>query len=693
MNNIYNQNFWFGVVEDRKDPEKLGRCKVRIFGYHTKDIDVLPTEDLPWAIPITPITSASTSGVGTAPVGPVEGTWVVGWFLDGEEKQQPAIFGTIAGKPEKNADVKTITTNLKARAGEVVLSSSGAVVVDSSGNPISTGYATDTQNVGTDTNIIPAVGPHPKNPTQNPAGPLNDTKLANQEGFVDPNKIYPKIDYDGLPDTNKLAAENKTHKYFTTKIQNRKSNIEIASSSSTWEEPASAYNTVYPYNQVIETEAGHVVEFDNSPNAERIHIYHKKGTYIEIDVNGSMVRKVVGDNYEVCDRNGYVYVKGAYNVTVGGTTKILVENNAEIEVNGDLNVTGHGSTLVQSATTVQVVADDVKVSGKSSLQLTSDGPVNIQGSSITMNAKSGAFAAKASKELALQSGAASTASIKGGLELLLDATTVKTKMGSITISASKLPVYDPPEEKQVSANNASVSSLTRPESSENIFLGDGEEKEAAALAKKRLNAGDTKETTILSQSVSTEVDNTPGPSIAGVAVDNSEFGNYATFPESLKLSKYIYLGDVTTKTSATSCSLQEQNGLTKAQIVGNLKYLSVNIIDKIKEKYPDMVITSGFRSESVYGASSSDHNVGKAVDLQFNSHSFKDYYSIAEWIKNTLPYKQVLLEYAARPAGTISWIHVAASSDDVKSAMPFGTLANHSTNAPGRQNAFVNLLS
>ena len=85
-----NENFmglggflWFsGVVEDRQDPEKLGRCKVRIFGYHTDDLSVLPTKDLPWATPMMPITSASTSGVGTAPIGPVEGTWVVGWFLD-----------------------------------------------------------------------------------------------------------------------------------------------------------------------------------------------------------------------------------------------------------------------------------------------------------------------------------------------------------------------------------------------------------------------------------------------------------------------------------------------------------------------------------------------------------------------------------------------------------------------------------
>ena len=48
--------WWAGVVEDRKDPLKLGRCRVRCLGYHTDDRSQLPTEDLPWAHPLLPIT-------------------------------------------------------------------------------------------------------------------------------------------------------------------------------------------------------------------------------------------------------------------------------------------------------------------------------------------------------------------------------------------------------------------------------------------------------------------------------------------------------------------------------------------------------------------------------------------------------------------------------------------------------------
>jgi hypothetical protein len=96
--------WFFGVVEDRNDPSKLGRVRVRAYGYHTDSKDQIPTENLPWAIPLNGVDSASVSGVGTSPTGMVEGTWVVGFFLDGDRAQEPAIIGTIAGAPSEAAE-------------------------------------------------------------------------------------------------------------------------------------------------------------------------------------------------------------------------------------------------------------------------------------------------------------------------------------------------------------------------------------------------------------------------------------------------------------------------------------------------------------------------------------------------------------------------------------------------------------
>ena len=343
---------------------------------------------------------------------------------------------------------------------------------------------------------------------------------------------------------------------------------------------------------------------------------------------------------------------------------------------------------MQAAQTVQIVGDDIKVSGKSSVQITSDGPVNIQGSSITLNAKTGAFAAKAAKEVALQAG--TTASVKGGLELLLDAATVKTKMGSIQVSSTKLLVPTPPEVK--SPTPVIIKDSVRPDSPESIFLGDSLEKSAETFTAARIKNNeittDVGDLTTLSRDNTTEKSSAGTQSIRPTNVDTSEFSGLKEFSDSLKLSKYFTLGDVSTRAAASSYKVQPQYGLTSAQIVGNLKHLAVNVLDPIKEKYPDMIITSGFRSKN----EDSDHDRGQAVDMQFTGRSNEDYYEIAKWIEANTPYKQVLLEYAKKPDGRIvAWIHAAAATNGAKSAMPIGTLVNHSAKSPGARNSFVNL--
>ena len=100
--------WWKGKVEDRKDPLKLGRCKVRILGYHTDDKSEIPTEDLPFAYPAMPINTRPSD----SPIGPVEGTWVMGFFADGENAQQP-IMTHVIDAGYKTSDDPTITPEPK----------------------------------------------------------------------------------------------------------------------------------------------------------------------------------------------------------------------------------------------------------------------------------------------------------------------------------------------------------------------------------------------------------------------------------------------------------------------------------------------------------------------------------------------------------------------------------------------------
>lgn len=83
--------WWVGVVENRNDPMAIGRCQVRIFGWHSQDTSSVPSADLPWAHPMLPINSPNTFNK------PKNGDWVVGFFMDGESGQFPIMMGILPG--------------------------------------------------------------------------------------------------------------------------------------------------------------------------------------------------------------------------------------------------------------------------------------------------------------------------------------------------------------------------------------------------------------------------------------------------------------------------------------------------------------------------------------------------------------------------------------------------------------------
>lgn len=94
-----NFYWWVGVVEDRNDPRELGRVRVRILGLHSEDLTDIPTSELPWAQVLMPVTSASLAGIGQSATGIVQGSWVIGYFLDGKNMQNPCVMGTIPSIP------------------------------------------------------------------------------------------------------------------------------------------------------------------------------------------------------------------------------------------------------------------------------------------------------------------------------------------------------------------------------------------------------------------------------------------------------------------------------------------------------------------------------------------------------------------------------------------------------------------
>jgi len=90
--------WWMGVVESNQDPLNLGRCQIRMFGWHTDNKQLLPTGDLAWALPGNSPNQSMTSAV------PLVGDYCFGFFSDGKSAQFPIILSVFPGIPTKGAN-------------------------------------------------------------------------------------------------------------------------------------------------------------------------------------------------------------------------------------------------------------------------------------------------------------------------------------------------------------------------------------------------------------------------------------------------------------------------------------------------------------------------------------------------------------------------------------------------------------
>jgi hypothetical protein len=317
--------WWLGVVESRQDPLNLGRCQIRVHGWHTDDMDSIPSEDLPWAQPVfSPNNSKEYKS-------PYEGDWVVGFYMDGMSGQVPMYFGVLPGVP----------------AGAPV-SGKGFSDQGDSNRPTSP-YADQPP------------GPYPSRLNE----PTSSRLYRNEE-----------------IDTTIIQAEKDA----------AVSGVDSAGVS--WSQPVPSYAAIPPYNDVKQTESGHVLEFDDTPSAERIHLAHRKGTYLEIRPDGTQVTRIVADNYEVISGSNFVSIKGTCNITVNGDANISVGGNAVAKVGGnaDVNVSGDATASVGGKADVKVGGDaNVQVGGNittkagGNYNITAGGTFSVSASTINLN--------------------------------------------------------------------------------------------------------------------------------------------------------------------------------------------------------------------------------------------------------------------------------------------------------------------
>jgi hypothetical protein len=111
---------------------------------------------------------------------------------------------------------------------------------------------------------------------------------------------------------------------------------------STWSEPTTPYAAQFPYNKVQQTESGHVIELDDTPGAERVHMFHRSGSFIEFHPNGTVVYKNMKDGYLISMGDQFIKVNGKCHVAVDGGATFHVKGNIDIQNDGDFNIQTKG---------------------------------------------------------------------------------------------------------------------------------------------------------------------------------------------------------------------------------------------------------------------------------------------------------------------------------------------------------------
>ena len=315
-------NFFIGVIEDRNDPEQLGRFRCRVLGLHTEDKVLLPTSDLPWATVLMP--SGGNSGLGQTPPFYVHGTWVYLTYRD-KDKQEPIIHGALAGKPSRVANK------------ELGFNDPDGVYPKLANEP-------DTNELARGS--LTAVNPVNRNS-------IRITGVAT-------------ADFDGIDAENSASGSTVDQ-----------------SAGGSWDMPtvvSGTYKPEYPFNKVFASETGHVLEFDDTADQKRLHLSHSAGSYLEYSNDGTLVSHVISDKYDVVNSNLYVSVGGNEVHSTDGSLKVFANKSLTSGNNYDIEV-GAGARI-----NIMVRSGDMNMHILGNVNQSIDGDFNVSCDNFTIDA-------------------------------------------------------------------------------------------------------------------------------------------------------------------------------------------------------------------------------------------------------------------------------------------------------------------
>ena len=543
----------------------------------------------------------------------------------------------------------------------------------------------------------------------------NQEKLVTlKQGFIDPEANYPTKEYAGQSETNKLAQGDVRGTVVQAKNSSRMLGAKLPGGEA-WDQPESPYKGEYPYNKVTQTEGGHILEMDDTPGAERIHLYHKSGTFVEIDVNGSVVMRTKGSKYEIIDRNGKIAIRGSADISVNGACNIFVGNDANIEVEGDTNLTCHNDITAQAGGTFNLSSvEEFNISS---------GNVNIEAYN-SMNVKSNvSLIVSTTKDLSLRS----------NTDAFVQATTLyqnTTNSYHQTITNMYEKLGGSKFTQTVGAVNYKVGGSFNADTGGEMYLNSGnavdsQNSKSANVAgpsnigiisgRKDItdNSVDDPITLTLADPYALRLEEEPAASgeyaahkdliltsgfatseefdTTPVAIETNsdtstqneiitpseDVKKFTALPGNFNLSPNFTVEMLSSKATLTKSFIEEeQDGLKYGDIVYNLTAIALNILEPAYNVYPKLTVASGYRTKAI-SSQSSMHPQGKCVDIQFQGATKEDYFEYAKQLVKVLNYDQFILHYCNYTNNP--WIHISfQGSNNRKEVMTFWNNKKHS---------------
>ena len=134
----------------------------------------------------------------------------------------------------------------------------------------------------------------------------------------------------------------------------------------------------------------------------------------------------------------------------------------------------------------------------------------------------------------------------------------------------------------------------------------------------------------------------------------------------MNLSRNFTLSELTKSDTAIRKGI---NNNPNAEQIEKLKALCENILQPVRDHFGRVKVTSGFRSVdlclAIGSSSNSQHAKAEAADFECIG---VDNAELADWIKDNLPYDQLIVEYYTPGEPNSGWIHCSYVSDQPRAS-------------------------